>query len=235
MGLTPCTGFSFRTRSSGGVDSSGEMTKYRFWSVEATKKEGILVEAAQVFQRFGFKKASIDSIAQAAGVAKGTIYLACRSKADLFYQVLHREVRAWEAATALQIDPRVPADELLGRVSEFGSRYLSERPLLRSLLFGDAYTLIPKLGNALDRLVDVGGGNVEDILELGIEQGLFRPDLDVRAVGRILLDLQISYFILHDRGRKMDLERTTLMRKTALDVVLNGIRVPARKGGKPKE
>jgi AcrR family transcriptional regulator len=44
--------------------------------MELAKKECILVEAARAFARFGFKKTSVDEIAKAAGVAKGTIYLA---------------------------------------------------------------------------------------------------------------------------------------------------------------
>ena len=65
--------------------------------METSKKECILVEAAKAFARFGFRKASIDEIAKEAGVGKGTVYLAAESKEDLYYQVLHREIRAWQA------------------------------------------------------------------------------------------------------------------------------------------
>ena len=67
--------------------------------MEQAKKDCILLEAARAFARFGFKKTSIDEVARAAGVAKGTVYLACDSKEDLFYQVLHRETRSWAAET----------------------------------------------------------------------------------------------------------------------------------------
>ncbi|MGZ5968756.1 MAG: TetR/AcrR family transcriptional regulator, partial [Polyangiales bacterium] len=63
--------------------------------MERAKKECILTEAGKAFTRFGFKKTSVDEIAKKAGVAKGTVYLAAESKEDLFYQVLHRELRAW--------------------------------------------------------------------------------------------------------------------------------------------
>ena len=78
--------------------------------MELAKKECILMEAARAFARFGFKKTSVDEIAKAAGVAKGTIYLAAESKEDLFYQTLHREVRQWVAEVSKLIDPREPAD-----------------------------------------------------------------------------------------------------------------------------
>src|SRR4030095_2456223 len=102
--------------------------------MERDKKECILSAAARAFARFGFKKTSVDQIAKDAGVAKGTVYLAADTKEDLFYQAVHREVRAWVAETAKVIDPRVPADQLLLLVSQRGFEYLEERPLVRDLL-----------------------------------------------------------------------------------------------------
>ena len=78
--------------------------------METEKWEQILAEAAKSFARFGFKKTSMEEVARAAGVAKGTVYLGCESKRDLFYQVLLRELRRWDAELARTIDPRVPAD-----------------------------------------------------------------------------------------------------------------------------
>src|SRR5437763_3495601 len=111
--------------------------------MELAKKECILVEAARAFARWGFKKASVDDIAKAAGVAKGTIYLAVESKEDLFYQALHREVRQWVAEVAKLIDPRKAADELLGEMALFGFQRLEESPLVRDLLAGKTRELLP--------------------------------------------------------------------------------------------
>src|SRR2546423_8729946 len=99
--------------------------------MEQSKKECILQAAARAFARFGFKRASVEEIARDAGVAKGTVYLACDSKEDLFYQAVHREVRSWMAETSRAIDPWVPADELLGVVSQVGPDYLQNHPLVR--------------------------------------------------------------------------------------------------------
>src|SRR5438094_4775773 len=103
--------------------------------MERDKKECILSAAVRAFARFGFKKASVEEIAKDAGVAKGTVYLACDTKEDLFYQAVHREVRAYTAEIARLIDPRKPADQLLLEVVIAGLRYLDERPLVRDLIF----------------------------------------------------------------------------------------------------
>lgn len=193
--------------------------------MEQTKRDCILVEAGRAFGRFGFKKTSIDQIAKMAGVAKGTVYLACQSKQDLFYQVLHREVRKWIADVATLIDPRVPADELLLRSSDAGIAYLDKRPLLKTLLFGEAHSLLPTWSDRLDSLVALGRQNVEQILALGVQQGLFREDLDVSATSELLLDLQLAYFVLHDRPGADRAEHLTRRRAAGFALVLDGLRV----------
>jgi len=193
--------------------------------MEAVKRECILVEATKAFARFGFKKASIDTIAEWAGVGKGTVYLAAESKQDLFYQVLHREVVAWIAEVQKIVDPRVPAEQLLAQASLQGEAYLNDRPLLKQLLFGEAYKLMPEWSDRLDALVALGRQNVDSILRLGIQQGRFRPDLDVEATGELLLDLQLAYFTLHDRpgpDRQAHLDRR---RVAAFKLILDGVLV----------
>lgn len=192
--------------------------------MEQAKKEGILSEATKAFTRFGFKKTSVDQIARMAGVAKGTIYLACQSKQDLFYQVLHREVRKWVADVSTAIDPRVPADQLLIAASEQGVAYLEERPLLRLLLFGEAHRVLPAWSDRLDALAALGRENVESILRLGIKQGLFRTDLDIEMTGELLLDLQLAYFVLHDRPGPDREARIERRKKAAFTLVLNGLK-----------
>ena len=190
--------------------------------MEQAKKECILLEAARAFARFGFKKTSIDEVAKAAGVAKGTVYLACESKEDLFFQVLHREVRSWAAETAKLIDPRLPADKLLTLMSEHGIAYLDARPLVRDLLFG---RLDQSFGEA-DRLVAlrrIGTSNIVEVLRLGMEQKVFRPKLDVDTIASLLLDLQVSAYIFHagePKGREARLRERS---KVAIDLVLHGL------------
>src|SRR5438128_278676 len=104
--------------------------------MEREKRETILHAAVRAFARFGFRKTSIDEIAKDAGVAKGTVYLACDSKEDLFYQSVHREVRAFQAELGKLIDPRVRADELMAKIARASVAYMESRPLVRDLLVG---------------------------------------------------------------------------------------------------
>jgi AcrR family transcriptional regulator len=198
--------------------------------MEWTKRDGILTAAAKAFESLGFKKSSIDQIARAAGVAKGTIYLACSSKEDLFYQVLHREVRAWCAEVSKVLDPRVPADRLLDIAATKGVEYLEARPLVKALLFGEYHTLLPGWEERLDALRKIGRENVIEILKLGQKQGIYRDELDLEEIATLLLDLQVAFYVLHDHGpdRKARMSRR---KRVALDLILNGLRRPAAGAG----
>ena len=189
--------------------------------MEQAKRECILIEAARAFRRFGFKKASVDEIAKKAGVAKGTVYLACDSKEDLFYQVLHREVREWQAAMARLIDPRVPADELLQQLAAASLASLDEHPLVKDLLYGRTHELLPSWRERLDDLRELGQANVIEVLRLGLRQGVFRKDLDVEATASLLQDLQLAALLFH----KPDPERLLRLQIAGVALVLDGLRV----------
>lgn len=49
------------------------------------RRQAILAAAAGVFAQHGYRRATIDQVAAAAGVAKGSVYLAFASKEDLFH------------------------------------------------------------------------------------------------------------------------------------------------------
>jgi AcrR family transcriptional regulator len=196
--------------------------------MEQSKKECILHAAARAFARFGFKKASVEEIAKDAGVAKGTVYLACDTKEDLFYQAVHREVRAWSAEIAKLIDPRRPADQLLVEIAQAGLEYMERRPLVRELLFGQHHLVLPEWSDRLDELRGLGRVNCAEVLKLGVKQGLFRADLDLDEVSLILQDFMIATHLFHDRGPDKR-ERLARRLATGFDMLMNGIHAARRK------
>ena len=193
--------------------------------MDTSKKECILVEAAKAFARFGFRKASIDEIAKEAGVGKGTVYLAAESKEDLYYQVLHREIRAWQAECARAIDPRVAADELLGHLLALSIQRLTTRPLVTELFQGDTFKVLPNWAERLTALRALGRANVVEVLKLGVRQGVFAHDLEVETVAALLQDFQLSAWIARPEGL---LSADLLHRaKVGLRLVLDGLRTRA--------
>jgi AcrR family transcriptional regulator len=60
---------------------------------EATRRR-IMRQAASEFARLGFDQANINSIAEQAGIGKGTIYLYFENKRDLFLEMLRSSAQA---------------------------------------------------------------------------------------------------------------------------------------------
>src|ERR1043166_2791823 len=52
------------------------------------RTSGILEAARKIFAKKGFSDATVDDIAAAAGVAKGTVYLYYESKRDIYFAAL---------------------------------------------------------------------------------------------------------------------------------------------------
>ena len=188
-----------------------------------SKRECILIEAAKMFARFGFRKTSIDEIAKEAGVGKGTVYLAAESKEELFYQVVHREVRAWQAACAKVVDPRVPADELLLLLYAEAQKNLVGNALVRDLFRGEMTKILPQWATRYHELQSLGRANVAEVLRIGVRQGVFREELEVDEVAGVLQDLHIASMMLSPEGAT----EAYLMNRAriAFDLVLQGLRV----------
>lgn len=189
--------------------------------ISSQKSEAILDAAEELFTHYGFKKTSIDDVGKKARVAKATIYAFCDSKEQLFYRVIERELTRWLAATATQVDPNAPAPELLAALAMAGIEYLDSRPLLQDLYTGKTVALIPDWRDHLRSLRERTVAIISQVVQLGIDQGHFRKDLDPAAAAGFLDDLQLAQYVFH----RPELKRKQRDRRMAagLDFVLRGL------------
>lgn len=194
--------------------------------VEPEKRDAIVAAAAKAFSRWGFRKTSVEEIARAAGVAKGTVYLGCTSKRDLFYRAVLLDLERWNAELARVIDPTRPADALLVDLAREAVASVDRYPLARGLLMGEVEQDLPDWAEHLDELRAHGLSTVLEVLRLGVLQGRLRADLDLEATAGVLLDLVATTIMYHSRGP--DPGPRLARRAAALfDVVTRGIVVPA--------
>jgi AcrR family transcriptional regulator len=194
--------------------------------MDQKKRECIIVAAARAFSRLGFKKASVDDIARDAGVAKGTVYLAAESKEDLLYQALLHDLRVWNAELSKLIDPRADPVQMLATLGQAGLASLSERPLLKQLFEGELHALLPSWQGRFDELTALGRKNVIEVLEIGKRQGRFRADLDVAETSVLLMDLQVSTMLFHNREGPDREERLLRRLGAATALLLHGLVAP---------
>ena len=169
-------------------------SRFRAGSPERRERaERILDATAALLHRHGYKRVTIDDVAAAAGVGKGTIYLHWKTREALFWAVLQREtVRMLEQILAdLEHDPRLAMPGALMRAIFLQT---ARRPLVRALLLADPEVLG---GLAKDEAVATAqaelAGN-ENYLEMLLEQGLLRPGLTTASAGYVLGSVMRGFF-----------------------------------------
>lgn len=115
-------------------------------------RERQMVDAAvRCFARSGYQAASMDEIAESAGVSKPLVYLYLHSKEELFTAVIRREAQALLGVVAeAVVDRRVPPDERLwaGLMAFF--TFAAEHP--------DSWTVLSSTGADARGAVRRGGG-----------------------------------------------------------------------------
>ncbi|EFF92463.1 TetR/AcrR family transcriptional regulator [Streptomyces sp. e14] len=79
----------------------------------AVREQQMLDAAVQIFGRRGYMTASMDEIAELAGVSKPLVYLYLNSKEDLFSACIRREAAALTEAVRAGVRPGLPADRRL--------------------------------------------------------------------------------------------------------------------------
>ncbi|MFE3634864.1 TetR/AcrR family transcriptional regulator [Streptomyces cellostaticus] len=94
----------------------------------AVRERQMLDAAVRIFGRRGYTAASMDEIAELAGVSKPLVYLYLNSKEDLFTACVRREAGALSAAVRTGVRADLPADRQLwdGLLAFFG--HTAENP-----------------------------------------------------------------------------------------------------------
>lgn len=159
-------------------------------------RERIFEAAVSCFENFGYKKTSIDEIAQAAGVGRGTVYLYFKDKDDLFLEILNRKTgELLEAATVGVYEAN---DTISGLVCMAHNiiNILDKDPLLFNSFRNAREFGIPHLMPRLGELVSSGIALKEKVILKGIDKGDIKP-VNARAVAFVLNMGFESFYLTH--------------------------------------
>jgi AcrR family transcriptional regulator len=151
--------------------------------------EEIIAAAAKVFQTKGYHAATVQDIADAVGILKGSLYHHFKSKEDLLYLIVKEPIaRLYERMTDIAGSDLSAGEKLrraiLAQVEAFDRHhphlfvYLRERDEMKRR-FREQFKLSPK---QYERCW-------QQILREGMKSGEFRPDLDVQVVSYGLLGM----------------------------------------------
>jgi len=143
----------------------------------SNRTERIMQSAADLLVRWGYKRVTIDDVAQHASIGTGTIYLHWKTKESLFETVLLRELLAlWhELVQRLESDP---AEALLHHFLCTLLLAIKQRPLARALFTRDS-VLLGKLTRSSFAVHAQQMAGADDLIVLCRRLGLMRDDVDL--------------------------------------------------------
>jgi AcrR family transcriptional regulator len=211
----------------------GASTNKRRQKLTAKRERQILDAALSVFSQKGFFQATTAEIAQAAGVAEGTIYNYYRSKRDLLLSLISSYIEAEHVIGILEhpseAGDRVLLHSLIKDRINTGFANVDRLLLLMSEIQRD-----PELRQQyLDKVGKPILERVQEYLESGIERKAFRPlitAVTARALMGMVIGLAILYYMEGETGplRKIP---SSVTANEVHKLFLEGIQVKRGKGG----
>jgi AcrR family transcriptional regulator len=158
------------------------------------RADRILDVAGDLMLRYGYKRITVDDIADQAGIGKGTIYQHWKTREALFTAVYLREFAAAidEVLDVLRKDPQ---DVLLHRMVSILYLVIMRRPLLRAIYTADLDTLGSMVDTGVQDIIDPQDNSVfRSYLRLHIDHHLVRQDLDADELFFAFLATLTGYF-----------------------------------------
>ncbi len=188
------------------------------------KREAEVLDAAlDAFADFGFRKASVDEIAQRLGLSGGALYRYAANKRDLYKRAVARGFGLWQESVSKAVEAETEPVARFRTACRSAFRYLAGEPRLRRVLARDP-SLFP-LFEADDPFADINRSSVElleGIIREGIAAGVFSDKGEVRSAARVIFSLYVLF--VHKAYVAGEEDEEALFER-GLDLILDGLRV----------
>jgi len=174
----------------------GEHGQIEERSKREQRADRILDAAAELIERWGYNKTTIDDIARQAGVAKGTIYLHWKTRDDLFWALLTRE----DLRLTEDIRQRIASDlegMTLHSMLKHAMLATMKSPLAKAMLLMDSNMLgeLARRDYSSASFPERMGG-FRDFLAYLRDQGAIRADIGIQEHIYILSAIVMGFLMI---------------------------------------
>ena len=153
---------------------------------EERKKE-IVQATMDLTAEVGIKKVTTQAIADKVGIAQPTVFRHFKTREAIFAAVIGWISENLFKAISKGMNPDAPADEKLHTLLQRQLSFINKHRAIPKVLFSDLLHLeSPKLKAALQEVMSRYMKRVTQLLKEGIEEGLFREDLDADETARYI-------------------------------------------------
>ncbi|MCK9253755.1 MAG: TetR/AcrR family transcriptional regulator [Clostridiaceae bacterium] len=182
-------------------------------------RDQIISAAVQIFSRHGFDAAGMDEIAQAAGVAKGSLYYNFRSKSDLFAAVVSEGIDDLHRQIERILSRSDTVRQVLDGLVRENLKACQDYPELVDLIMRDqSGGLDAAAASRVREAREAYVRYIAGLLENGMREGLLRRGDPLSLAGAYLAFLHALSKAGRMRGRSL----SDLVAEAA-DLIMNGL------------
>ncbi|WP_040734889.1 TetR/AcrR family transcriptional regulator [Paenibacillus alvei] len=146
----------------------------------------MLEAAVKVFAEHGFHRSQVSKIAKTAGVADGTIYLYFKRKEDILISLFREKLGEMIAKFHASLETTTGAKDALRNVCQIHFTVLENNPDLAFVTQIELRQSSLELRKEIGKIIKPYIVLIERIIKQGIEEKVFRDDLDVKLT-RLLI------------------------------------------------
>ncbi|MCL6515717.1 MAG: TetR family transcriptional regulator [Alicyclobacillus sp.] len=169
----------------------------------------------------GYHHAQISRIARTAGVADGTVYLYFKNKEDILISLLRQAIGRIVEKLQQRIAGLERAEDQLRALVELYLQELGAHPQLAMVTQVHLRQVDAGIRREIGDIMKPFYRALDDVIELGMRQGVFRPNINPRIARRMIfgtLDETVTAWVLP--GGKYDLAS---LAEDVVDVLLYGL------------
>jgi AcrR family transcriptional regulator len=158
--------------------------------LDSMMKDAVYEGAVAVLTKYGLQGTTMDRVAAASGMAKGSLYNCFRSKQELLEFVHERVVAPLREAIDEVVDGSLGAAEKLTSITRMWREYLVQHQAVFEFLINDQAAK-QRLMATEQTARATGVNQVARIIRQGIQEGVFRP-VEATAVAEMLINAAIG-------------------------------------------
>lgn len=184
------------------------------------KHQKIIDAAVKVIAHNGYHQAQVAKIAREAGIADGTIYLYFKNKEDILISVFHEKMGLFIKKIEEKIEEKQTAKEKLLLLISLHFSQLQDNYDLALLTQLELRQTNKELRMKINTVLHPYLKLIDDILEEGIQQKLFVPDLNVKVARQMIfgtIDEIVTNWVIKDFKYNL-----TELAEPVLQLLLNG-------------
>ncbi len=142
--------------------------------LDQAKREKVFLVAKQLFSHYGYKKTTVDEIADQAGISKRTMYQVFSSKEQILAELVMNDALSFRHHCMSEIKIHRNSNEKLQIFCTQWRDYFIENPFLGQVLMDDMDLFTPFLDDTINQVEAGMKEMITRLLTEGMEYGAFR-------------------------------------------------------------